>query len=38
MGIVKDGNFGGKGLGTQFYSMGEVRATWFKKIGEIKND
>lgn len=38
MGIVKEGNFGGQGLGTQFYSMGKVKDTWFKKIGEIKND
>ncbi|ETO31729.1 Helicase conserved domain containing protein [Reticulomyxa filosa] len=38
IGIVKEENFGGNGLGTQFYLTDKAENNWFKKIGEIKND
>ncbi|AIF82053.1 hypothetical protein I862_07495 [endosymbiont of Acanthamoeba sp. UWC8] len=35
-GIVEEGNFGGKGMGTQFYFMKEAKLDWFSQGREIK--
>ncbi|WP_158499302.1 hypothetical protein [endosymbiont of Acanthamoeba sp. UWC8] len=35
-GIVEEGNFGGKGMGTQFYFMDDAKPNWFKEGKEIK--
>lgn len=37
-GIVEEGNFGGKGMGTQFYFTAEAKREWFSYLGEIKGD
>ena len=34
-GLVKEGNFGGSGMGTQFYFTDKVKESWFKKFKKI---